>query len=60
MFGLGGPPVSASGDGTYTYDALGEETGMTDRNGTTHAYSYDVLGRQTLDAITTLGSGESD
>ena len=30
---------------------------MTDQNGTTHQYSYDVLGRQTLDAVTTLGSG---
>ena len=30
---------------TYTYDAVGEVTGMTDRNGTTHAYRYDVLGR---------------
>ena len=30
---------------------------MTDRNGTTHQYSYDVLGRQTADAVTTLGAG---
>jgi RHS repeat-associated protein len=30
---------------------------MTDRNGTTHAYSYDVLGRQTADAVTILGAG---
>ena len=29
----------------------------TDRNGTTHTYSYDVLGRLTSDAVTTLGSG---
>jgi hypothetical protein len=29
----------------------------TDRNGTTHSYSYDVLGRQAADAVTTLGSG---
>ena len=29
----------------------------TDQNGTEHTYSYDVLGRQTADAITTLGSG---
>jgi hypothetical protein len=27
------------------------------RNGTTHTYTYDVLGRQTADAVTTLGSG---
>lgn len=30
---------------------------MTDRNGTVHTYSYDVMGRQTADAVTTLGSG---
>jgi RHS repeat-associated protein len=42
---------------SYTYDALGERTGMTDRNGTTHAYTYDVLGRQTADAVMTLGAG---
>jgi YD repeat-containing protein len=41
----------------YAYDALGEQTGLTDRNGTTHAYSYDVLGRQTADAVTALGAG---
>ena len=30
---------------------------MTDRNGNVHPYSYDVLGRQTSDAVTTLGTG---
>jgi hypothetical protein len=30
---------------------------MTDRNGSTHTYSYDVLGRMTADDVTTLGSG---
>ena len=30
---------------------------MTDRDGNVHTYSYDVLGRQTADAVTTLGSG---
>jgi RHS repeat-associated protein len=42
---------------SYTYDALGETLTHTDRNGTTHTYSYDILGRQTADAVTTLGSG---
>jgi RHS repeat-associated protein len=42
---------------SYSYDALGERTGMTDRNGTAHAYTYDVLGRQTADAVTALGAG---
>ena len=30
---------------------------FTDRDGNVHTYSYDVLGRQTSDAVTTLGSG---
>ncbi len=42
---------------TYTTNALGEVTSKTDRNGNVHAYTYDVLGRQTADAVTTLGSG---
>jgi YD repeat-containing protein len=41
----------------YTYNALGEAVTVTDRTGTTHAYSYDVLGRPTADAATTLGAG---
>ena len=48
---------SSSHEETYTYNALGQVTSMTDRNGTTHQYSYDVLGRLTADAVTTLGSG---
>jgi RHS repeat-associated protein len=53
----GDASTSAADDVTYTYDALGEQTSMTDQNGTTHDYSYDVLGRQTLDSVATLGSG---
>ena len=53
----GAASTAATDDVSYAYDALGETTGMTDQNGTTHAYSHDVLGRQTLDAVTTLGSG---
>jgi RHS repeat-associated protein len=49
--------TSASSDVSYSYDALGEKIGMTDQNGTTHQYNYDSLGRQTLDAVTTLGTG---
>lgn len=53
----GQPSTSPSQHVTYTYDALGEPTGMTDRNGTTHMYRYDVLGRQTSDIVTQLGNG---
>ena len=42
---------------SYAYDALGEQTGYTDRNGTTHAYAYDALGRRTADAVTHFGTG---
>ena len=42
---------------TYTYDALGEQLTYTDRNGTTHAYAYDALGRLTADAVTAFGAG---
>ncbi len=44
----------------YTYDALGEAATMTDRNGTTHTYLRDVLGRQTSDQATALGANVSD
>jgi RHS repeat-associated protein len=42
---------------TYTYNTLGQETGFADRDGNVHGYSFDLLGRKTLDAVTTLGSG---
>jgi RHS repeat-associated protein len=48
---------SASQQDSYTVDALGEVLTATDRNGTAHTYSYDVLGRLTSDAVTTLGTG---
>ncbi len=50
------PSSSPSQQTTYTYNAIGQMTGLTDRNGTTHQFTYDVLGRQTSDAVTTLGS----
>jgi RHS repeat-associated protein len=48
---------SLSQQDSYTVNALGEMLTATDRNGTTHTYSYDVLGRLTSDAVTTLGAG---
>jgi YD repeat-containing protein len=47
---------SAANDVSYAYDNLGETTVKIDQNGTTHDYSYDPLGRLTLDAVT-LASG---
>jgi RHS repeat-associated protein len=48
---------STSSEETYTVNALGQNLTYTDRDGSVHSYSYDVLGRQTSDAVTTLGSG---
>jgi RHS repeat-associated protein len=48
---------SSSQQETYLVNALGEQSQKTDRNGNVHAYTYDVLGRQTVDAVTTLGTG---
>src|SRR5262249_37715704 len=48
---------STSQQETYTVNALGQIRTATDRNGNVHSYSYDVLGRLTSDAVTTLGSG---
>src|SRR5262249_16730314 len=42
----GQPSSLPSQTESYTYNALGQVTTMTDRNGTTHTYAYDVLGRQ--------------
>jgi RHS repeat-associated protein len=42
---------------TYAYNALGQTKTKTDRNQSTHQYIFDVLGRQTKDVVTTLGSG---
>jgi YD repeat-containing protein len=50
---VGGPNTTE----TYSYNALSEVTGYTDRNATAHTYLYDVLGRQTSDQVMTLGSG---
>ena len=48
---------STSSEETYTSNALGQTLTYSDRDGNVHSYSYDVLGRQTSDAVTTLGSG---
>jgi len=53
-----GDPSSSSSDQTsYKYNAFGQRIEMTDRNGNVHAYLYDVVGRPSADAVTTLGSG---
>src|SRR6202012_4936232 len=56
----GAASTSASNDVSQTYDHLGETLTETDQNGNTHTYTYDSLGRMTLDAVTTLGSGVDD
>jgi RHS repeat-associated protein len=48
---------SAAQQETDTVNALGQTKTTTDRNGNVHAISYDVLGRQVSDAVTTLGAG---
>jgi YD repeat-containing protein len=48
---------STNQEETYTYNALGQVSSMTDRNARTHQYTYDVLGRQTSDTVTALGAG---
>ena len=47
--------ASAAQQETATVNALGQPLTSTDRNGTTHAVSYDALGRATDDAVTLLG-----
>ncbi len=51
-----GNPSSSQQD-SYLVNALGETVQATDRNGNVHQYTYDVLGRMTSDAVTTLGAG---
>jgi len=40
----------------FTYNALGQQKTLADRNGNVHTYGYDVLGRLTSDSVTTLGT----
>jgi YD repeat-containing protein len=48
---------SASQQDSQLVNALGQVIQATDRNGNVHNYTYDVLGRLTSDAVTTLGTG---
>lgn len=41
----------------YTYDNLGDVLTTTDRNGNTHTYGYDVLGRQVSDSASGKPTG---
>ncbi len=55
-------PDKSSGDPStsekdiFTYNALGQAKTSQDRNGNVHTFSFDVVGRLTTDAVTTLGS----
>jgi RHS repeat-associated protein len=42
---------------SYGYDALGERTGLSDRNHTVHQYAFDVVGRPVTDTVTALAKG---
>jgi RHS repeat-associated protein len=48
---------STSEQETFTVNALQQRKTYADRNGSTHTYSYDVMGRLTADAVTALGTG---
>lgn len=41
----------------FEYNRQGEITKITDQGGTVHEFDFDLLGRQTHDRVTTLGSG---
>jgi RHS repeat-associated protein len=49
--------ASAGQQETATVNALGQTRTATDRNGSVHTLTYDVLGRVVSDAVTTLGAG---
>jgi RHS repeat-associated protein len=53
------PTTGAASTGeqdVVTVNALGEVVTRTDRNGNQHAYTYDIVGRLTDDAVTLLGA----
>jgi RHS repeat-associated protein len=56
---LSGLPSAAEQD-RYTRNSLGEVSSATDRNGTTHQYTFDPLGRQTADAVTLAANSSVD
>jgi len=47
----GSPGTASTDQETFTYNAVGQPLTLIDRNGTTHTYSYDLLGRKTSDAV---------
>lgn len=49
--------ASASEQDVYTVNALGQVLSATDRADNVHDYTYDVLGRTTMDKVSTLGTG---
>jgi RHS repeat-associated protein len=49
--------ASASEMQTFSVNRIGERKTLADRNGNVHTYTYDLLGRMTDDAATTLGAG---
>jgi RHS repeat-associated protein len=51
------PATGQTSTERLTYDALGEVVSKTDRTGSLHVYTFDVLGRKISDAVTILGSG---
>ena len=51
------PSTSPTDRRLYDSNALGQVISFTDQNGSVHDYSYDVLGRLTVDYVSTLGSG---
>jgi RHS repeat-associated protein len=56
-----GQASEATGDRElFTYNALGQQIGATDRNGTEHRFGYDDAGRPTTDRIEHLGAGVDD
>ena len=55
--GVASGTPNASDTVTYAYDALGEQIVMQDRDGNTHDYTYDSLGRLISDQIPTGGFG---
>jgi YD repeat-containing protein len=47
----GMPSTNQADQESFSYDALGEAVGFTDRNQTAHTYTFDLLGRQTSDQV---------
>src|SRR5437762_1529487 len=49
--------VSGSDQKAFTYNRQNGTTSFSDQNGSVHTYTFDKLGRQIDDGVTTLGSG---